>query len=87
MRVSLKDGLTILDLRPDNRVTVANLRQIIKHNGFVSKEVQIVATGTPRTIDGRPGLEVSGTGEVVRAGAAPQKNGDLWRVTVLSDSK
>ena len=46
VKVSLNDGLTILDLKPDNAVTLAKLRQVIKNNGFVSKEAQIVARGS-----------------------------------------
>src|SRR5262245_25158348 len=30
VKVSLKDGLTILDLKPDNTLTLAKLRQVIK---------------------------------------------------------
>ena len=43
VRVSLNDGLTILDLKAGNAVTLAKLRQIIKNNGFVSKEATAVA--------------------------------------------
>ena len=45
VRVSLNDGLTILDLKAGNAVTLAKLRQIIKNNGFVSKEATAVARG------------------------------------------
>ena len=43
VRVSLNDGLTILDLKPGNAVTIARLRQIVKNNGFVSKEAGVIA--------------------------------------------
>ena len=45
VKVSLKDGLTILDLRQDNAVTLARLRQVIKDSGFVAKEAQVLARG------------------------------------------
>ena len=48
VRVSLNDGLTILDLKPANAVTIARLRQIIKNNGFVSKEANVIAHGEPK---------------------------------------
>ena len=54
VKVSLNDGLTILDLKPDNTVTLAKLRQVIKDNGFVPKEAQIVARGSTAVADGRP---------------------------------
>ncbi len=59
VNVSLKDGLTVLDLRPDNKVTMAQLRLVIKNNGFVSKDAQITARGA---VNGDT-FEVSGTGE------------------------
>jgi hypothetical protein len=82
VRVSLKDGLTILDLKPGNAVTLTRLRQIIKSNGFVSKEAQVVARGEVASRDGRRVLEVSGTGEALVAAAEPQRAGDAWRVIV-----
>ena len=81
VRVSLKEGLTILDLKPGNATTVAELRQIIKNNGFVSKEVSAVALGT--AVD--PGtFVVSGTNERLSVSAAPQPSGEAWRIVVRS---
>ena len=62
-KVSLKEGLTTLDLKPSNRVTLARLRQIIKNNGFVSKEAAIVASGEEKTDAGMRVFEVGGTRE------------------------
>jgi copper chaperone CopZ len=81
VRVSLNDGLTILDLKPENAVTLVRLRQIIKNNGFVSKEASVLACGTP---SGERGFVVSGTNEQLTLGAAPQQTGDDWRLTVLA---
>jgi copper chaperone CopZ len=63
VKVSLKEGLTVLDLKPANRVTLAKLREVIKNNGFVSKEAVIVASGNVTTNQGVAVFEVSGTGE------------------------
>jgi hypothetical protein len=82
VRVSLNDGLTILDLRPGNSVTIANLRQIIRNNGFVSREAEVVATGRARSLNGRPVFEVSGTGEQLTVASDPKPIGDEWRMTV-----
>ena len=78
VRVSLNDGLTILDLEPGNAVTMAKLRQIIKNNGFVSKEAIATARGEPK---GRAFL-VSGTGEQLPVSSAPQKADTAWRLVV-----
>ncbi len=80
VRVSLNDGLTILDLKPDNTVTLAALRQVIKDGGFVSKEATVVARGTP---DGER-FEVSGTGEQLAMSAPPVRSGDAWKLAVKS---
>ena len=81
VRVSLKDGLTILDLKPGNAVTLAKLRQIIKNNGFVSKEVSAVARGAA---NGSRGFVISGTNEQLSLLASPQQVGDDWRLSVVA---
>jgi hypothetical protein len=86
-RVSLKDGLTILDLKPDNRVTLAQLRQIIKNNGFVSKEARVTARGVSSTAEGKPIFEVSGTRERFLLSASPQQSGDDWVFSVSVPSR
>jgi hypothetical protein len=80
VRVSLNDGLTILDLKPDNAVTMAKLRRIIKNNGFVSKEASVLARGAA---SGERGFVVSGTNEQLTLGTAAQQTGEDWRLTVL----
>ena len=84
VRVSLNDGLTILDLKPGNAVTVAKLRQIIKNNGFVSKEAVAIARGEP---NGDEAFVVGGTGEELPISAAPQKADDRWRLTVAAPKR
>lgn len=80
--VSLKDGLTILDLKADNRVTLAKLREIIKNNGFVSKDAVIVARGTPSRNTTDHVFEVSGTGERLQLAAKPVLEAqEQWRLT------
>ena len=43
--VSLREGLTILDLKDGNTTKLSEIRQIIKNNGFVSKEATVIAAG------------------------------------------
>lgn len=78
VRVSLNDGLTILDLKPGNSVTLAQLRKIIKNNGFVSKEATVVARGTPSA----GAFEVGGTGERLEVSASPIRSGAAWKLAV-----
>jgi hypothetical protein len=84
VRVSLKDGLTVLDLKPANTVTLAELRQIIKNNGFVSKEITAVARGTAAD---EATFIVSGTNERLPLSAPAERIGDDWRVMVRAADK
>jgi hypothetical protein len=81
VRVSLNEGLTVLDLKPGNSVTVATLRQVITNNGFVSKEAQVVARVAP-VAGGDDSFEVSGTGERLAVASKPQRSGEDWRFMV-----
>jgi hypothetical protein len=85
VKVSLNEGLTILDLKPGNTLTLAALRQVIKNNGFVSKEATIEARGAPGP-DG-PGFTVSGTNEHLDLSAPAEREGDSWRIKVRSPGK
>lgn len=86
VRVSLNDGLTILDLKPGNTTTLAELRQIIKNNGFVSKEATAVARGRPTT--DQTVFAVEGTNEQLQLSSPPQRNGENWRIaTRAPDSR
>jgi hypothetical protein len=81
-RVSLKEGLTILDLKPDNRVRLSRLREVIKNNGFVSRDAVIVGSGTVISNAGAAEFEVAGTGERLRLAGQPVKDQQgLWRFT------
>ncbi len=85
VRVSLKDGMTILDLKQGNTTTVAELRRIIKNNGFVSKEVTATAHGTVSA--DQKTFTVSGTNEQLFLSSAPQRAGDDWRIVTQSPAK
>jgi type IV secretory pathway protease TraF len=85
VRVSLKDGLTILDLKPGNTATIAEFRNIIKNNGFVSKEVSAVARGNVAA-DQRT-FTVAGTNEQLPLSAPPERNGDGWKIAVQAPAK
>jgi hypothetical protein len=82
VRVSLNDGLTILDLKPGNTVTLTELRQIIKNNGFVSKEATVAARGSVSA--DQKTFTVDGTHEQLSLASTrpPQREGDDWRIVV-----
>ena len=84
VRVSLKDGLTVLDLKPGNSTTLAELRQIIKNNGFVGKEATVVGRGT---VAGTDIFVVSGTDERLVLSAPPQPHGELWTLSIRAPNR
>jgi hypothetical protein len=82
VRVSLKDGLTVLDLKPGNTVTLAKLRQIIRNNGYPTKEAAVTASGQPAA--GGKTFTVTGTNEQLTLSEAPQPAGSDWRLRVAT---
>ena len=82
VRVSLNEGVTILELKAGNAVTLASLRAIIKNNGFVSKDATILARGASPSAKV---FEVSGTGERLVVTKPPvAATGDQWRMTAAA---
>ena|SRR5437867_10038117 len=79
VQVSLNDGLTILDLKAGNAITMVKLRQVIKNNGFVAKEAAVIAGGEPRT---DRLFVVGGTNEELMLSTAPQRVDGAWRLRV-----
>jgi hypothetical protein len=80
-RVSLNDGLTILDLKRGNAVTLLKLRRIIKSNGFVTKEAAVLARGTS---SGQRVFTVSDTNERLDVAAPPRQVDDGWQLAVAA---
>src|SRR5256885_1862522 len=86
VKVSLKDGLTILDLRQDNAVTLARLRQVIKDSGFVAQEAQVLAGVQVMDDRGAPALEVGGTKERLVWTSPARPVSDGWQLAVAPPS-
>ena len=84
VRVSLNEGLTVLDLKPGNSTTLSELRQIIRNNGFVPKEATVVARGT---VAGDDAFVVSGTNERLTLSASPQPHGELWTLSIRAPNR
>jgi hypothetical protein len=83
--VRLNDGVTVLDLKPGNTVTLVQLRQIIKNNGFVSKEASVRATGTVSS--DQKMFTVSGTNEQLPLTTRPRETGEYWELRVAAPAK
>jgi hypothetical protein len=63
--VSLERAVADIRLRPGNAVTLAQLRRIIKDNGFTSKAATVTVVGTLSDRGGSPVLVVTGTDAVL----------------------
>jgi len=78
VEVRLNQGLTILDLKSGNKITLIQLRSVIRNNGFVSKEATIIAVGT---LQGSV-FRVGGTNEMLAVAAPPTQAGVEWKFVV-----
>jgi hypothetical protein len=63
--VSLQFKTADIRLRPENRVTLTELRRIIKDAGFSAKEATIAAVGTLVERGGKPALQLAGLNTVL----------------------
>ena len=85
--VSLNDGLVDVSLEPKNDMTVAQLRQLIRLQGFSPKGAAVQVRGDLESQDGRVVLIVPGSGQTFVLDGDAQVEGELLsavgtRVTV-----
>ena len=80
VEVSLEKASAEITLKPDNKLTVAELRRIIRSTGYVTKDAAITARG--RVIDraGKPALDLL-NGDVMELAERP-KDAPAASVTV-----
>ena len=69
--VSLDRAMTIIQLKPDNTITLSRLRDIISANGFNPAEATIIAIGALAGTTERLSFTVSGTTELFRVRRDP----------------
>jgi len=63
--VSLNEGFADIKLRDGNQVTVDQVREIIRKNGFTPKESTVKVRGKVIERNGKPALEVGGQNGVL----------------------
>jgi hypothetical protein len=73
VQVSLERAVAEIRLARGNRMTLSRLRQLIKDNGFTSKEAGVTAFGTLIERDGNPAISVAGTDMVWLLTPDPQR--------------
>jgi hypothetical protein len=60
VEVSLDRGVASIQLRRGNRVTLQELRQVVKHNGFAAREAAVTVIGELQPDAGGAALSVTG---------------------------
>ena len=76
--VSLERATADIWLRAENAVTLAQLRQIIKNNGFASKEATVTVVGNLIERGGKPAIDVTGT-KIVMLIVPDPKQSDAYK--------
>lgn len=72
VNVSLNEGMARIRLKPGNKVTLEQLRQAVKDNGFTPKDARVTAHGKITSTGGKLQLNVSGTNQVYQLSIAPK---------------
>jgi copper chaperone CopZ len=84
VEVSLERAIVDVRLRAGNRVTLAELRQTIRNNGFNSREAMVTVDGSLVQRHGGPALAVAGTTAVLPIVADPAHPGVYEEVGKLA---
>jgi copper chaperone CopZ len=77
VKVSLKEGLAMIQLAPANRVTLSRIREAIRSNGFAAREAEVQVAGSLVLRGDTLMLVVPGTDDVFVLEDAPGTVGVL----------
>lgn len=75
--VSLEKGVATVALAPGNHVTLDEVCDAIRKNGFTPKGADVTVAGTVVERNGQPALAVSGTDVVYLLAEGPESRGKL----------
>ena len=73
--VSLKEGAASVKFKPGNHVTVDEVREAIRKNGFTPKAADVTIAGKVVERNGKPALAVSGSDLVYQLAESPDAKG------------
>ncbi len=62
--VKLNEGRAVMQLKPGNSLTMAQVRERVRNNGFTPREAAVTAVIEPALDNGRLRLKVSGTADL-----------------------
>jgi hypothetical protein len=83
--VSLTKAMTDIRFRPDNTVTLTQLREIIKNGGFKSGEAQVTASGKLVRAHTRLALDLAPAKETLTVEADPANPAAIVETRKLAD--
>ena len=83
VEVSLEKATADIRLKPDNRITLSQLRQTIRKSGYPTKDARIEARGTIVERNGKPALDLQ-NGSFLELAAKPAMGSGV--VTILGIS-
>jgi hypothetical protein len=63
--VSLQRAVADIRLRPENRVTIDQIQEMVRKNGFTPREANVTVLGSPVERGGAPAFAISGIDEVL----------------------
>ena len=58
IEVSLEKASAVITFKPDNTITLPQLRKVIRSNGYPTRDAQVVARGKITERDGKPTLDL-----------------------------
>ena len=71
--VSLQQKTADIRLRKGNRITLSQLRSVVKNAGFTAREANVSVVGTLVERGGKPALEITGLETVILLASDPAK--------------
>ena len=99
--VSLEKSSAVIVLKPDNKVTLSQLRRVIRNSGYPTRDAQVSAKGTIMDRGGKPVLDLlngsfldlteipkgAPAGPVEIAGVSRLVGKDIERLTITVDQQ
>jgi hypothetical protein len=82
--VSLQRAVADIRLRPENRVTIDQIQEMVRKNGFTPREANVTVRGSPVERGGAPAFAISGIDEVL---IVDQKRSTASAVKALEEAR
>lgn len=85
--VSLNEGRAVIELKPGNAITMAQIRQGVERNGFTPQQSAINAQADVIATGNRLQLKISGTNDTYEIASTPHADGVLQQLKKSAGQK